>query len=1009
MHLRTLLTGLALGIGLLATSAHAGVQHAAYHFTVTSDSLDSGARERLAHQILRAVSRTDGVGEAAVALYSPTCVVHWSPQDLSHEHSLEEVAERCLGFDMVVRGHVAHLNSRAHLTLQFGLMQGRHLLVLPAIETSVDIGSPNEIPELFARLFLRTWPVTLEPSPSEGHWGAGRDAGLQPGDRLWPLGALPPDRAALAAAMEETGAVEVASTTATLSRLDETADPGTTYIRVPTPGEGRLFAWQGVVLDAEGQSVDFGTLTLTDDSGWSTSVDLAETGGRCVAGIPLGTPLSAQIVTPRGTVFFDSLLLDPMADDKETWHWADTIRDVVADLRFVGEEGEEIAVLVGEDRVGIGEAAPPISRRTDSVELIEAPAGVITPFTYAVSLADVADGATIVLPLFTDHLTPILDMLEQGDLRGAVARFHEHLEPTRMNAHPQFADALAALVAHCRQARVAEPDTLAEVWSLHFAPEALAVLYPEGPFVRTVDTLGVLTHTAELARALTLVGSDLITPDVVAAIRADLLAVGEPILGGETFDVHLRRSLVSAHLDLYDAAQALAGEELRPEHWMLLETLAADLEEITLIADTASLADERLTTTRETHRRLGARLAERRANAVRDRLAALRAVHRPEELGIEAIDDLFAQAEATLADPDRVGSVDLDALEAEVETILGDSVERGRARLAATRPQREALRAAGYLFDMTQSLDRADSEVTRTLASGDLTGAWRALRPALAVLDETGLEQWDPSQIREVAEVDQMLTDTLEEVRTCHFPGRAEALVAAQGWRHDAQESMAQGEIDAARRRLAQANDHLQEILRHANAPAAVASLPPPTPAVAPDTETRIEVTQLSDANPSPSTEADAGSVSELLHWGTELFRRGNYVGARRVYRRAREMESQGYLAWFGEGQAAFAVGDYRGASRLIREGLNLFPMWTDVEINRRDFYDVVSDYDAQLNLAELHVRQFGGDTAALFCLGYNLYHDGALGNAASLLAQIPPGAPEFNAAQHYLNAISMR
>jgi tetratricopeptide (TPR) repeat protein len=1009
MNLRTLLTGMALGLSLLASTAHAGVQHAAYHFTVTSDSLDGEARERLAREILRAVSRTDGVGEAAVALYSPTCVVHWSPQDLSHDHSLEEVAERCLGFDLVVRGHVAHLNSRAHLTLQIGLMQGRHLLVLPAIETLVDVGSPTEIPVVFARLFMRTWPVTLAPSPSEGHWGAGRDAGLQPGDRLWPLGALPPDRAALAAALEETEPVEVASTTATLSRLGEDANPETTYIRVPAPGEERLFAWQGAVLDGEGQSVDFGTLSLSDDSGWSVSVDLAETGGRCVADIPLGTPLSAQIVTPRGTVFFDSLLLDPMANDKETWRWADTIRDVVADLRFVGESGEEIAVLLGDDRVGIGGIAPPISRRTDSVELIEAPAGVIAPFTYEVSLAEVADGATIVLPLFTDHLTPILDMLEQGDLEGATARFREQLEPTRADAHPQYADALAALLAHCRQGQIAERSALAQVWSLHFDPETLTVLYPEGPFVRTVDTLGVLTHSAELARALALVGSDLITPEVAAAIRADLLAVGGPILGSETFDVHLRRSLVSAHLDLYDAAQALAGEELRPEHWMLLETLAADLEEITMVADTGALADERLTTARETHRRLGARLAERRSSAERDRLVALRAIHRPEVLGIGAIDELFAQAEASLADPETIGSVDFDALEARIGSILGDSVERGRARLAATRSQREALRAAGYLFDVTQMLDRADSEVTRTLASGDLTGAWQALSPALAVLDETGLERWDPSQIREVAEVDQMLTDTLEEVRTGRFPGCAEALVAAQGWRHDAQESMARGEIDAARRRLAQANDHLREILRHTNAPAVVASIPPTEPSVIPDTETQIEVMRLSDANPSPSVEADAGSVSELLHWGTELFRRGNYVGARRVFRRAREMESQGYLAWFGEGRAAFAVGDYRGASRLIREGLNLFPMWTDVQINRRDFYDVVSDYDAQLNLAELHVRQFSGDTAALFCLGYNLYYDGAMGGAASLLAQIPPGAAEFNAAQHYLNAISMR
>lgn len=308
----------ALGAG--GPAALAATYQGACLFTVDGADLGSDQRDRLGQMIVEAICRSAETGESDVGVYSPTLLVPWSGIDLRYQRQLEERADRCAGFDIVARGHVLWSAPAARISLQFGLMRGAEMLVLPPVNQDVALASADEIPGAVASLFFRTWPIPVDPLPGGDVWGAGRTAGLREGDRLWPLDALPGRRAALAAFLERTPPATANQVTDDTAQLAG-AETGRVHVRLPWPADRSLAAWQGVLEDASGRPITAGTLVLSDATGWSERVDLAAGPGRVSVPVPISAPIEARLTLPGGVTSHAVLVLDPLAEGSGTWRW----------------------------------------------------------------------------------------------------------------------------------------------------------------------------------------------------------------------------------------------------------------------------------------------------------------------------------------------------------------------------------------------------------------------------------------------------------------------------------------------------------------------------------------------------------------------------------------------------------------------------------------------------------------------------------------------------------------
>jgi len=90
------------------------------------------------------------------------------------------------------------------------------------------------------------------------------------------------------------------------------------------------------------------------------------------------------------------------------------------------------------------------------------------------------------------------------------------------------------------------------------------------------------------------------------------------------------------------------------------------------------------------------------------------------------------------------------------------------------------------------------------------------------------------------------------------------------------------------------------------------------------------------DAPPSSKVK---GAQRDPFKWGNELFVAGKYREAAHAFAAAAVANPKDPLAYFEMGHALFAAGYYRHAARVLALGIELYPTWGGVKMNRLDFY----------------------------------------------------------------------
>jgi tetratricopeptide (TPR) repeat protein len=125
-----------------------------------------------------------------------------------------------------------------------------------------------------------------------------------------------------------------------------------------------------------------------------------------------------------------------------------------------------------------------------------------------------------------------------------------------------------------------------------------------------------------------------------------------------------------------------------------------------------------------------------------------------------------------------------------------------------------------------------------------------------------------------------------------------------------------------------------------------------------------------------PPTPASETKAEDLFQLGSRLFEDGRYAEAAHAMGAAVYQNPDDPVPYFEMGHALFAAGFFRHAARVLSLGIELFPRWCEVDMDRASFYGEgrQEDHENQMNRLRSRVNTHGDDGAALFLLGYNLY-----------------------------------
>ncbi|MHC5035768.1 MAG: tetratricopeptide repeat protein [Planctomycetota bacterium] len=134
----------------------------------------------------------------------------------------------------------------------------------------------------------------------------------------------------------------------------------------------------------------------------------------------------------------------------------------------------------------------------------------------------------------------------------------------------------------------------------------------------------------------------------------------------------------------------------------------------------------------------------------------------------------------------------------------------------------------------------------------------------------------------------------------------------------------------------------------------------------------RIILSAIRPAIPPPAKR----DPEESFKRGNQLFTEGKYGEAAHAFGAAIVRNPKDPLPYFEMGHALFAAGYFRHAARVISLGIELYPDWGGVEMDRAAFYPEArrKDFGEQLSRLKAWTASHPADGAALYLLGYNLY-----------------------------------
>ena len=136
---------------------------------------------------------------------------------------------------------------------------------------------------------------------------------------------------------------------------------------------------------------------------------------------------------------------------------------------------------------------------------------------------------------------------------------------------------------------------------------------------------------------------------------------------------------------------------------------------------------------------------------------------------------------------------------------------------------------------------------------------------------------------------------------------------------------------------------------------------------------------------------------------GDEFFALGRYAEAAEVFEKVVAESPNDGLAHFAVAHARYATGDYSEAAAAIRQGIKLLPRWGEVPMDRRRFYSDQKDFDIQMWVLNVHLKQAPGDKDARLVLAYNLYFTQHRKEASAEFEKLLEADPKDAAASYFM------
>ena len=137
------------------------------------------------------------------------------------------------------------------------------------------------------------------------------------------------------------------------------------------------------------------------------------------------------------------------------------------------------------------------------------------------------------------------------------------------------------------------------------------------------------------------------------------------------------------------------------------------------------------------------------------------------------------------------------------------------------------------------------------------------------------------------------------------------------------------------------------------------------------DAGTRV-VDESMDRLLSPTTQSASRAATQNLTQGDAAFREGRFGDAVHFYARAIEFQPDEGVLYLVLSDALFATGDYHYGAYALRKALELDPSLLSDPVDKHGFYSDPKEFDRQLAVLELYLKDRPTDEDARLLLAAN-------------------------------------
>ena len=131
------------------------------------------------------------------------------------------------------------------------------------------------------------------------------------------------------------------------------------------------------------------------------------------------------------------------------------------------------------------------------------------------------------------------------------------------------------------------------------------------------------------------------------------------------------------------------------------------------------------------------------------------------------------------------------------------------------------------------------------------------------------------------------------------------------------------------------------------------------------------------------------GNAQKDLALGVRQFQNGSFRKAAEQFEDSAENAGDDPTPSFFLAQSRFAVGDWAGAARAVRQGLQTNPDWVELGFDLRQLYGREDRFQSQLTELAAHLKQTPLDRDALFLLGFELFFSGQKDRAQVIFERV--------------------